>query len=153
MKLSLQDIKHYSFESGCNRSIYPITIYYDGLNHITELSQKTYLRNTSWRLSPLSGESCVYFLLQDNEVVYIGQTIRPNRIKEHEKDKNFNSVWFIPTRIPYQIRLEEKLLSKYTTKYNKRYNKNNINTSINSIQKSKYYITDERVKEILSVLE
>lgn len=148
MRLFLEDIKDYSFESDCNRSIIPKTIYYDGINHITELSQKTFLRNNCWELNSKGSNGCVYFLLKEKEVVYIGQTINKSRIKQHEKDKDFDSVWFVPCKIPYQIRLEEMLLSKYITKYNKRYNEKKVQKKVHELFKPKYHITEEQIKNV-----
>jgi hypothetical protein len=148
MRLFLEDIKHYAFQSDCNRTITPKTIYYDGINHITELSQKTFLRNNDWRLNARGDNGCVYFLVEKEEVVYIGQTINKTRIKQHEKDKTFDSVWFVPCKIPYQIRLEEMLLSKYVTKYNKRYNEKKIQKKVSELFKPKYYITEQDIQNI-----
>ena len=148
MKLFLTDIKKYSFESDCNRTIIPKTIYYDGINHITELSQKTYLRNNYWELNGRGSNGCVYFLIKDNEVVYIGQTINKTRIRQHEKDKNFDAVWFVPCKIPYHIRLEEMLLSKYVTKYNKKYTEKKVKKRVSELFKPKYYVTDDDIQKI-----
>jgi len=65
----------------------------------------------------------VYFLIEKEEVVYIGQTRLSNRIKQHKKDKIFSEVWFFPIKFPYNIIFENNLLSKYKTKYNKKYAK------------------------------
>lgn len=40
---------------------------------------------------------CVYFLIQDNEVVYVGQSVYlPGRLSEHICNKEFDRVFYLP---------------------------------------------------------
>lgn len=116
MKLYLQDIQEYAFKSCFNDSIKPKTIYNDGIVCIYETSRKA----PNWTLGKRHREEygCVYFLLNDNEVVYIGQTVNEFRVRAHIYIK-FTDIYFIPFKVPYHIKFENKLLEKYVTKFNK----------------------------------
>ena len=120
MNLYISDIKKYAFESMFKRSITSKLLFNDGIMRITEVSKNVWNKEY-WVLDGRGYHACVYFLVDNEMIVYIGQTTSEYRIRQHEKDKQFTSVWFIPVKAPYQIVLEQKLLSKYKTKYNKRY--------------------------------
>lgn len=124
MYLYLKDIEDYTFESSCNRNIRSKVIENDGISIVTELTNKLWCRTKNWILD--KNDACVYFLMKENVVVYIGQTTRENRIKQHEVDKDFDSVRFLPLKYPYNKKIEYKLLAKYLTKYNKSYPIHNI---------------------------
>lgn len=137
MKLYLNDIKNFAFKSSSKRYIRPEIICDDGYIVVTELHSKSWSR---WDLSNYKqdvNDACVYFLLNENEVVYIGQTTKENRPFAHEKDKEFTDVYFIPVKYPYNLKLEQNLLSKYTTKYNKQYYKRKI-LNIKTSSRSKF---------------
>jgi hypothetical protein len=127
MKLYLKDIKNFCFKSSNNRYIRPIVTYDDGITITTELHSKCW---SKWSLDNHKidvNDACVYFLLDQDEVVYIGQTLRENRPFNHEKDKKFTDVYFMPVKSPYHFKIEKSLLSKYRTKYNKQYYAQKIN--------------------------
>lgn len=144
MKLYLSDIENFAFKSECPRTIRSKTLYYDGITHVTEVSKKSW---SNWYLGRTC-HACVYFLLDGEEVVYIGQTTKETRTRQHEKDKVFTDVWFVPVRQPYQIILENNLLSKYRTRYNKQHPKIKSKTSVCDLRKSKYHITQEEIDKI-----
>jgi predicted GIY-YIG superfamily endonuclease len=148
MKLFLNDIKNYAYKSIFDDCIKAKTIYKDQIIILDEVSEKSYIKQ-SWYLSRFSDNACVYFLLDKEEVVYIGQTRSSNRIKQHKKDKIFSEVWFVPVKFPYNIIFEINLLSKYKTKYNKRYSRLTQQNNITSkIQRPKNMVTQEEIDNI-----
>ena len=148
MKLYLKDIKEYAFQSDSLRVIRPKTLYYDGINHVTSVSNMSWRKQNQFDLDGRGYHACVYFLIEKEEVVYIGQTTNEYRVRNHEKDKSFDDVWFFPTKAPYQIILEEKLLSKYKTKYNKRYFNRLKNKSTLDYYTNKRRVTPEQIKNL-----
>lgn len=59
----------------------------------------------------------VYFLLHEEEVVYVGQSTSPgSRIAQHTKDKIFDRVLLIPTNDLDNV--EAKYIKKFQPKYN-----------------------------------
>ena len=63
----------------------------------------------------------VYFLCQENQVVYVGQSINPSaRIAQHQADKQFNRVFMIPTNNLDEV--ETMYIKKFKPKYNKAQN-------------------------------
>lgn len=59
----------------------------------------------------------VYFLLHEEEIVYIGQSINPGaRISQHAKDKIFDRVLLLPTMDLDTV--EAKYIKKFQPKYN-----------------------------------
>jgi len=106
---------------------------------------KVHIKSSSLPTFNLSGgyseDACVYFLVDNNEVVYIGRTTDYKRTASHKKDKKFSQIYFIPTKRPYDISLEKSLLSLYKTKYNKNYfNLSSINKD--DYCKTSYFIAD-----------
>jgi hypothetical protein len=146
MKLFLNDIKDYAFKSVFNDKISAKTIYKDDIIILNEISRKSY-ELEYWHLSKYSENACVYFLLEQEEVVYIGQTRSSDRIKQHIKDKIFSDVWFIPVKFPYNMVFENNLLSKYKTKYNKRYGKK-IEENYMRFLRPKYMVTQEEINNV-----
>ena len=75
------------------------------------------LRNT---LKPLRGKNCIYFLLDDNSIVYIGKTINPyDRIIFHRHNKDFKYYIIGILKDGYRINAEEtSLIRKYKPFYN-----------------------------------
>jgi hypothetical protein len=146
MKLYLDDIKDYAFCSRDNTCIRPNILYNDKVITLYE----TYLKAQNWSMSKYhQGKcACVYFLLNENEVVYIGQTSNEFRIRQHLKNKVFTDVYFIPFRHPYQIKFETMLLSKYKTLYNKKYFNEMKVKSVIEYKMPKYYFTEEMIKQI-----
>jgi hypothetical protein len=63
----------------------------------------------------------VYFLCQENQVVYVGQSMNPSaRIAQHQADKQFNRVFMIPTNNLDAV--ETMYIKKFKPKYNKAQN-------------------------------
>ena len=141
MKLFLKDIEGYAFESWFNDSISSKLIYNDGISIIYETDLKCHINKWDLGKYHINNNGCVYFLLDKDEVVYIGQTGNANRIKQH-KDKIFTDVYFIPFRFPYHIKFENQLLKKYTTKYNKRY------SGVKTANRPKYAVTPEEIRNV-----
>ncbi len=146
MKLFLNDIKNYAFKSVFNDTISAKIIYKDDIITLDEVSQKSYIRQC-WYLSKYSQNACIYFLIEKEEVVYIGQTRSSSRIKQHKKDKIFSEVWFVPIKFPYNIIFETNLLSKYKTKYNKRYATKKQENYI-TFSRPKYMVTQEEINNV-----
>ena len=71
----------------------------------------------------LKYENCfVYFLLKDNEVVYVGQTtVGISRPMAHY-DKDFDRIKLMYCEVEELNELENKYIIKYNPKYNKTYN-------------------------------
>lgn len=63
---------------------------------------------------------CVYFLTKGISVVYVGQsTCIESRIKQHEKDKEFNHVYVIPCKEENLLNTERYWIDKLQPTYNK----------------------------------
>ena len=71
----------------------------------------------------------IYFLIKDNEVVYVGQSKNGiNRIAFHIYNrKDFDSFYFINCNIKELNDLENYYIIKYQPKYNKRLSRNSTN--------------------------
>ena len=86
-------------------------------------------------------KNIVYFLMKDDEVVYIGHTTRGiKRILEHFNNKDFNNYAFYETDEEKLFDLEKKLIRMYMPKYNNEYyfekKINGIDLSFQSVRKS-----------------
>lgn len=69
----------------------------------------------------------IYFLLDNNEVVYVGQTTQGlSRPFSHHRDKTFNEIRLIYCKADQLDELENKYILKYNPKYNKIINCTNI---------------------------
>lgn len=69
----------------------------------------------------LCTECFIYFLLQENEVVYVGQTTRGIcRPLEHIRYKDFSSIKMLSCTEDMLNELESYYIDKYRPKYNKR---------------------------------
>jgi transcriptional regulator with XRE-family HTH domain len=63
---------------------------------------------------------CVYFLIKDDKIVYVGQTHNGlKRIIEHNGKKDFDRYSVLPCNISKLNKLEEKYILRYRPKYNK----------------------------------
>lgn len=63
----------------------------------------------------------VYFLCDEKDIVYVGQSINvANRIATHlsEAEKQFNQVYFIPCHISHLNHLESSMIRYFKPKYN-----------------------------------
>ena len=66
-----------------------------------------------------SAPPSVYFLINDNKVVYVGQSLNVySRIKEHEKDKKFDRVLYMLADIKNLQEVERKYINALLPKYN-----------------------------------
>lgn len=69
------------------------------------------------------GNIFIYFLVKDNEVVYVGQTrYGMNRPYQHRYDKEFDDIYIIKCDEDELDELEDKYIRKYTPIYNKSLN-------------------------------
>lgn len=101
----------------------------------------------------------IYFLLQNNDVVYVGQTTQNVLRPFAHKDKIFNSVAIIyQTEDKDELdKLEEFYIKKYTPKYNKVFNQdgyaNEVVNDLFQLEKirnfSRYYFTREEINKML----
>lgn len=78
----------------------------------------------------------VYFLIKNDEIIYIGQTTRGTaRVYSHYEDKDFDSYSLVPCE---ESELND-LAAKYIVKFNPRYNitppQNNLFASKNTLKK------------------
>ena len=66
---------------------------------------------------------CIYFLCNEEEIVYIGQTKHIHeRIRKHRTDKKFDVVrYFYPPQDQDIRQLEVDLINWHTPRYNKMY--------------------------------
>lgn len=74
-------------------------------------------------IQPYRRRSAVYFLLNGDEVVYVGKTENlDGRIRAHERSngKLFNSVWFRETPPELLAAVERAFIQQIGPKYNKR---------------------------------
>lgn len=68
----------------------------------------------------------IYFLLQDDEVVYVGQTTAGLSRPFSHTDKEFDTVKVMPCRYELLDETEDFYIGKYKPKYNKSRNRNVI---------------------------
>lgn len=62
----------------------------------------------------------VYFLMDGEEVVYVGQTCDlKNRIGRHRKDKAFTGVYFVRVRVDRLLERERHYIRKFNPRYNR----------------------------------
>lgn len=66
----------------------------------------------------LMGDCYVYFLLEDDEVVYVGQTTNGMYRPFSHKDKKFNRVIAVPCEERNLNHMERNFIIKYSPKYN-----------------------------------
>jgi hypothetical protein len=98
---------------------------YEHLEHEINLLYKDSLeRDDIFKLKtdyiPLSfKDCCVYFLIKDNTIVYVGQTVNlMARTGEHIKNKDFNYIAYIPTPKRRLLRVEGYYIVKFNPLYN-----------------------------------
>jgi hypothetical protein len=112
------------------------------LNPILDICFRQNGRGLIHRHQQSSLGGVVYFLIDNNEVVYIGQTITRDRILAH-RDKKFDSFLYTPICLDQSyLIVEELLIDKFTTKYNscqvskrKHSRKHNIDSLISTYNK------------------
>lgn len=87
-------------------------------------------------------KSCIYFLLQNNKVVYVGKTLNGKlRINQHKNEKIFDEIYIIKCKKNELSEIEDYYMMKYKPKYNLLSNnyRKNIITIYNELRK-KYFI-------------
>jgi len=74
--------------------------------------------------SASKNEGRIYFLLQQGEVVYVGQTMLPavQRVSMHSKNKEFDSWHWIPCPIQSLAKTEQAYIAAFKPALNKRLN-------------------------------
>lgn len=100
-------VKVYCFgEHACNSDDVPIEI--SGVNDLFRIDQNIF-----------NSGPCVYFLVRDNKVVYIGQAenIFP-RLHEHQKNKQFDRVFYIRVPLNKLTKIESSLIGSLQPEYN-----------------------------------
>jgi len=91
----------------------------------------------------------IYFLLKDNQVVYVGQTKKGvKRIFEHCSDKVFDSYTMIECSVSKLNETEAYYITKFNPKYNKLLPNNDTFLSINQIKRN-YNISKPAIKKII----
>lgn len=67
--------------------------------------------------------SCIYFLINNKIVVYVGKTQNgKRRITQHKNDKRFDEIYIIKCDYDELMELEDYYMMKYKPKYNLLYN-------------------------------
>ena len=85
--------------------------------HLIPDSLKDIVNLTPMEIGYPSG---VYFLCQDEKVVYVGQSANPSaRIPHHYKDKKFNRVYLIPVPEKRLLEVEHRYIREFLPLYNK----------------------------------
>lgn len=77
----------------------------------------------------------IYFLIKNDEVVYVGQSINGIKRPIHHYDKDFDYFTFVNVRDRNKL---DELENYYITKYEPKYNKT-LNKTKNMISYSEYY--------------
>lgn len=97
-------------------------------------------------------EYCIYKYVENNEIIYIGQTIRLNeRIYQHSKETNFINFcgkifYFVCNNQTEMNAYEYFLINKYQPKYNKQF-KNKITTNLLEPEWIQYEPKTQKVSE------
>jgi hypothetical protein len=90
--------------SGWRRPVPPILSLYEG--RLFELGEP---------------EACVYFLIRDDIVVYVGQSTNVHvRVADHRPDKQFDRVLYLPTRREDLERVEREFIGALRPEYHTR---------------------------------
>jgi hypothetical protein len=78
---------------------------------------KDYILSNSLPVYPQCG---IYFLIQDDEIVYIGQSIHiPNRLHSHQKkNRQFERVFFVECKEEDLDEIERQYIRKFSPKLN-----------------------------------
>ena len=64
-------------------------------------------------------DPCVYFLIRDGEIVYVGQSRQlPKRIESHRSDKKFDRVLFVRVSQSVIDQVERRLIIELAPEYN-----------------------------------
>lgn len=78
---------------------------------------KEYVVSKSIPIFPKCG---IYFLIKDSEIVYVGQSIHIHgRVKTHQKDKEFDRVFFVGCTRDELNQLEAKYIRQFEPRLNR----------------------------------
>jgi len=94
---------------------------------------------------------CIYFLILNNEIVYVGQSVTPiNRIYAHatDKTKNFDSYVLIECDLDKLDFYETEYIIKFNPIYNQQLPANSYYKGFSGL-KNLYNIKDKDIKEIV----
>ena len=81
----------------------------------------------------------IYFLIKDNEIVYVGQTSNLwQRMSAHNKDKEFNYIYFEKIDKLDANYIENYYIIKFLPKYNKKLNANEYCLTFKELRKLFY---------------
>lgn len=90
---------------------------------IPECSLENLLEQPRVKELSLSKIIGVYFLVENNEVVYVGQsTDIASRIRKHQSDKFFNKVFYIECRKERLNEIENYFIISFNPEYNRTHN-------------------------------
>lgn len=93
-------------------------------------------KNKPFEKEYMSGVGCgvVYFLLKSNEVIYIGATETVSRVAQHRKEKDFDTIVFMPCKQSIHFALERALIKHFKPPLNKHLAVSKRKTSSNTIK-------------------
>jgi len=93
---------------------------FKGIEENEWYKSEKFIISSSIEFEKLHDYGYIYFLLQENEVVYVGQTVNLHtRIKNHKKTKEFNKINWIQIPIKWLEYAETYYIIKFNPKYNK----------------------------------
>ena len=98
-----------------------IALLSDSNSRISPISEYLLVPNSSGVLNGRIKGHYIYFLVYDEEVVYIGYSSNINRITAHRSSKSFNKVYYVlyDESNSYPPSLESFLIHRFKTKYNR----------------------------------
>ncbi len=81
------------------------------ISHIPELLTRREIVNRALNHIPLDPGPCVYFLVADGRILYVGSTQNLiQRLAQHQKDKNFTHVHVLPTDVEILRHIEAEYI-------------------------------------------
>lgn len=82
---------------------------------------KDYVISRSLPVFPRCG---VYFLIKDDEIIYVGKSVRiPNRLRDHQRGKDFDRVFFVECKEDELDDLEKRCIREFSPRLNRRLKK------------------------------
>ena len=98
----------------------------------------------------------VYFLIKDDEIVYVGQSTNIfARVTSHSRTKEFDSFTYElkPKATSFELdQLETKYIGKFTPKYNKQLRGNEIYELLTNINDLGYNVKNQKVNLEISII-
>lgn len=99
-------------------------------------------------VSEIYYDSCIYFLLKNNDVVYVGQsTLGLIRTINH-KDIDFDNLYYIKCNKNQLNELEDEYIYKYLPKYNKKFN-GTLFKKLNSVLQDFIIENEKTIKTVI----